>query len=45
MSLFISDLAFSSSNLVEEAKLGILLASLVSGVLGYFIIKNATKPV
>ncbi|KAF0189742.1 MAG: sodium/proton antiporter NhaA [Desulfobulbaceae bacterium] len=40
MSLFIAELAFTSQVLVEEAKLGILLASLVSGVLGYFIIKR-----
>jgi len=40
MSLFIAELAFTSSNFVEEAKLGILLASLVSGVLGYWIIRR-----
>lgn len=45
MSLFISKLAFTNTTFVEEAKMGILLASTISGILGYFIIKNATKPV
>jgi len=45
MSLFISKLAFTNTAFVEEAKMGILLASTISGILGYFIIKNATKPV
>lgn len=44
MSLFISELAFTSPAFVEEAKFGILIASSVSGILGYFIIRNATKP-
>lgn len=45
MSLFISKLAFTNTAFVEEAKMGVLLASTISGILGYFIIKNATKPV
>lgn len=45
MSLFISKLAFTNPAFAEEAKVGILLASTISGILGYFIIKNATKPV
>ena len=34
MSLFITDLAFSGDSLVEAAKLGILAASLIAGVVG-----------
>lgn len=43
MSLFISELAFVDKGLVEEAKMGVLLASLVSGLLGFFVIKSAIK--
>ncbi|MGF1638458.1 MAG: Na+/H+ antiporter NhaA [Cyclobacteriaceae bacterium] len=46
MSLFINTLAFESRIFIEQAKMGILLASLFAGILGYFIIKTAiTKPV
>lgn len=41
MSLFIAELAFVDKILVEEAKMGILLASLVSGLCGFFMIKSA----
>jgi len=44
MSLFISELAFEHKVYIEEAKMGILLASLVAGMIGYFIIKTAKKP-
>ena len=44
MSLFISDLAFSDGSLVETAKLGILLASLVAGVVGWAILRGASGP-
>jgi len=44
MSLFISELAFEHKIFIEEAKMGILLASVASGLLGYFIIKTAQKP-
>jgi Na+:H+ antiporter, NhaA family len=40
MSLFITDLAFSDGSLVEAAKLGILVASLISGVLGWTILRG-----
>lgn len=43
MSLFISELAFKHKLYVEEAKMGILLASLVAGVLGYFVLRSANK--
>ncbi len=44
MSLFISDLAFADSPLLDIAKLGILAASLVAGVAGWSIIRRASAP-
>ncbi len=44
MSLFISDLAFADGSLVEAAKLGILVASLVAGVVGWTILRGASRP-
>lgn len=41
MSLFIAELAFVDKLLVEEAKLGILIASLIAGIFGYLIIRSA----
>jgi NhaA family Na+:H+ antiporter len=38
MSLFVSDLAFESETLIAHAKLGILLASLLSAVTGFLIL-------
>lgn len=43
MSLFIAGLAFRDELLLQESKLGILLASLVASVLGYFLIKKASQ--
>jgi NhaA family Na+:H+ antiporter len=42
MSLFITDLAFSEDSLVEVAKLGILGASLIAGVVGWAILRGAS---
>jgi NhaA family Na+:H+ antiporter len=42
MSLFVSDLAFSGGALVATAKLGILAASLISGVVGWALLRRAT---
>jgi NhaA family Na+:H+ antiporter len=42
MSLFITDLAFSEGSLVEAAKLGILAASLIAGVVGWTILRGAS---
>ncbi len=42
MSLFITDLAFTSSPLLDIAKLGILAASLVAGVGGWLILRGAS---
>jgi NhaA family Na+:H+ antiporter len=41
MSLFISELAFTEQVHIEEAKLGILLASVLASFAGYFIIRKA----
>lgn len=41
MSLFISDLAFSDPELITAAKIGILFASLTSGILGFVILSRA----
>jgi NhaA family Na+:H+ antiporter len=43
MSLFISDLAFDNEALITAAKIGILFASLTSGILG-FVILSRTLP-
>jgi NhaA family Na+:H+ antiporter len=40
MSLFIADLAFVGTVLLETAKLGILAASLISGVVGWTILRS-----
>ena len=44
MSLFITDLAFSDGSLIEAAKLGILVASLIAGVVGWTILRGASSP-
>ena len=41
MSLFISDLAFDNQSLIATAKIGILAASLTSGVLGYVVLSRS----
>jgi NhaA family Na+:H+ antiporter len=41
MSLFITDLAFSDGSLVAAAKLGILAASLIAGMVGWTILRTA----
>jgi NhaA family Na+:H+ antiporter len=43
MSLFIVNLSFMDEVVREEAKIGILLASLLNGVLGYWVLHDATK--
>lgn len=46
MSLFVNGLAYNGSDMFHYAdKLGILLGSLISGVVGYFFLKAVTKPV
>jgi NhaA family Na+:H+ antiporter len=41
MSLFISDLAFDDETLIATAKIGILAASLVSGIIGFVILSRS----
>lgn len=45
VSLFISDLAFASEADLNAAKIGILLASVLAGVLGYVFLVRRTEPV
>jgi len=44
MSLFITDLAYESEVYETQAKMGILSASIIAGVLGYFYLKFIGKP-
>ena len=44
MSIFIATLAFDGAALLDSAKLGILLASLVAGTAGYVLLRRATGP-
>ncbi|MGF1924469.1 MAG: Na+/H+ antiporter NhaA [Bacteroidia bacterium] len=41
MSLFISGLAFKNPDFVEQAKYGILIASIIAGTLGMIVLKRA----
>lgn len=41
MSLFIANLAFSNVELLNISKVGILIASLISGLIGFFILKKS----
>ena len=40
MALFIDGLAFGDSPLLDAAKIGILAASIISGVVGYVILRS-----
>lgn len=44
MSLFIGGLAFDSLELLTETRLGVLLGSLISGVLGYGVLRMVSRP-
>ena len=41
MSLFITELAFKVPDQIAQAKIGILAASLISGIVGYLILRRA----
>lgn len=41
MSLFIGSLAFANANLLVDERMGILLGSLVSGILGYLLLRRS----
>ena len=43
MSLFINNLAYSDQTFIDSAKMGILIGSLVAGMLGFVILKAALK--
>jgi NhaA family Na+:H+ antiporter len=43
MSLFVSALAFERTEFVDQAKYGILLASVIAGIFGTLILKSAAK--
>lgn len=43
MSLFITNLAFTSDALTTEAKIGILLGSAISGIIGYLVLFRAGR--
>lgn len=43
MSIFIANLSFNDVHILADAKIGILLGSLVSGILGYLVLRSATK--
>ncbi len=40
MSIFISELAFSSQSMVDEAKISIFIASFLAGISGYMVLKK-----
>lgn len=44
VSLLISDLAFEQQLLIDEAKLGVLTASLAAGLIGYVFLRLSTHP-
>ena len=43
MSIFIASLAYTSEVLLNQAKIGIFIASIVAGVIGYFLLKYSLK--
>ncbi len=43
MSIFIAHLAFTDTAIINNAKIAILLASLLAGILGYFFLKHSLK--
>jgi NhaA family Na+:H+ antiporter len=43
MSLFIANLSFNDDTLLQDAKMGILIASLISGLLGCYMLYQSTK--
>ena len=45
MSLFITDLAFADEQLIKQAKLGIISASTIAGLLGYYLLKKKAKTI
>lgn len=44
MALFIAGLAFTDAALLDSAKVGVLTASLIAGVVGWMLLRSATRP-
>jgi NhaA family Na+:H+ antiporter len=44
VSLFVTELSFESEALLTDAKVGILLASTIAGVVGYLLLRAVTRP-
>jgi NhaA family Na+:H+ antiporter len=44
MSLFITTLAYEAEDLIIHAKMGILVASLLAGIVGYMLLKKSLPP-
>lgn len=42
MSIFIADLAFTSDSVVDHAKVGIFIASILAGLAGYYVLRGAS---
>ncbi len=45
MSLFINNLAFTDQSLIDSAKMGILIGSVVTGLAGFFVLRGTLKGV
>jgi len=45
MSLFITSLAYTDEALITEAKVGIFIASLISGIGGYILLRRTSTPI
>jgi NhaA family Na+:H+ antiporter len=44
VSLFVAELAFTDDRLADTAKVGILAASLLAGVVGFWLLRWAGRP-
>jgi NhaA family Na+:H+ antiporter len=43
MSLFVTSLAFTDEVFITQAKIGILAASVIAGILGYIVLNTRQK--
>ena len=43
MSIFVSTVAFGTEDLLQVSKIGVLIASVISGLVGYAIVKRYSK--
>lgn len=43
MSLFIANLAYVNENLITASKMGIIIGSLIAGILGYMVLRLSLK--